>query len=104
MSVLSQAVSTFFASIIFGFLFNWKLSLVTLAFMPFIVLATIVSINIISNLSTSDRAATEQASKIAIEAISGIRTVVSLNQEKYFLQKYTQVLSEKIRYLFETLY
>ncbi|CAG2164999.1 unnamed protein product [Oppiella nova] len=96
MSVISQAVSTFLASCIFGFVFNWKLSLLTLAFMPFIIFSVMLSMRIVSKLSTTDKEATEQASKIAIEAISGIRTVVSLNQEKYFLQKYTQVLDDKI--------
>ncbi|CAG2103482.1 unnamed protein product, partial [Medioppia subpectinata] len=97
MSAISQAMSTFIASCIFGFFYNWKLSLVTLAFMPFIIFSVVVSMKIVSKHSTSDKEAAEKASKIAIEAIGGIRTVVSLNQQKYFLHKFTQVLAEKIK-------
>jgi ABC-type bacteriocin/lantibiotic exporter with double-glycine peptidase domain len=98
MSVLSQALSTFLASAIFGFVFNWKLSLLTLAFMPLIIIGTTFSIKIIGSHLTGDKKSTEKATKIAIEAISGIRTVASLHQEKYFLCKYTDVLEATLKY------
>jgi ATP-binding cassette subfamily B (MDR/TAP) protein 1 len=98
MSVVCQAISTFLASSIFGFLFNWRLSLVTLAFMPLTIFGATVAIKIISSHSISNKESTEKSAKIAIQAISAIRTVASLHQEKYFLSRYTRVLESNIKY------
>jgi ABC-type bacteriocin/lantibiotic exporter with double-glycine peptidase domain len=98
MSVICQAITTFVSSAIFGFVINWKLSLLTIASMPLIVIGSVISINIVSSQLTSDKEATEKSSKIAIEAIGGIRTVTSLHKEEYFLSKYIQILESKLKY------
>jgi ABC-type bacteriocin/lantibiotic exporter with double-glycine peptidase domain len=98
MSVICQAISTFIASATFGFVLNWNLSLLTLAFTPLIVAGTTISIRLIGSQLASDKKVTEEAAKIAIEVIGGIRTVASLHQEKYFLTKYTDVLQSKLKY------
>jgi ATP-binding cassette subfamily B (MDR/TAP) protein 1 len=65
--------------------------------MPLIIIGTFISTMIVSSQLSSDNQAIETASKIAIEAISNIRTVVSLNKQNYFLAKYTSVLESKLR-------
>jgi ATP-binding cassette subfamily B (MDR/TAP) protein 1 len=97
MSVIFQASSTIISSTIIGLIINWKLSLLTIALMPLIIIGTFISTMIVSSQLSSDNQAIETASKIAIEAISNIRTVVSLNKQNYFLAKYTSVLESKLR-------
>jgi ATP-binding cassette subfamily B (MDR/TAP) protein 1 len=97
MSVICQALSTIISSTIIGLIINWKLSLLTIALMPLIIIGTFISTMIVSSQLSSDNQAIETASKIAIEAISNIRTVVSLNKQNYFLAKYTSVLESKLR-------
>ncbi len=65
--------------------------------MPLLIIGTFISTMIVSSQLSSDNQAIETASKIAIEAISNIRTVVSLNKQNYFLAKYTSVLESKLR-------
>jgi len=97
MSVIFQASSTIISSTIIGLIINWKLSLLTIALMPLIIIGTFISTMIVSSQLSSDNQAIETASKIAIEAISNIRTVVSLNKQNYFLAKYTSALESKLR-------
>jgi ABC-type bacteriocin/lantibiotic exporter with double-glycine peptidase domain len=97
MSVICQALSTIISSIIIGLIINWKLSSLTIALMPLLIIGTFISTMIVSSQLSSDNQAIETASKIAIEAISNIRTVVSLNKQNYFLAKYTSVLESKLR-------
>ena len=97
MSVICQALSTIVSSTIIGLIINWKLSLLTIALMPLIIIGTFISTMIVSSQLSSDNQVVETASKIAIEAISNIRTVISLNKQNYFLAKYTSVLESKLR-------
>ncbi len=97
MSVICQAISTFIASAIFGFVINWNLSLFTIAFVPLMIIGVTFSTKIVSSQMSSDKEVTEKAAKIAIEAIGCIRTVASLHQEKYFLCKYIDVLDSNLK-------
>ncbi len=98
MSVILQAISTFVASAILGFVINWRLSLFTIAFVPLIVIGTTIATKIVSAQLSSDKEADEKATKTATEAIGGIRTVASLHKENYFLTKYIEILESKLKY------
>lgn len=99
MSVLAQAFSIFTTSAIFGFATNWKISLFTMLFMPIIVLGTIFSNKVSQSQLEGDKGVTEKASKLAVEAITNVRTVASLHQENYFINKYAVFLESNLRYV-----
>lgn len=99
MSVLAQAFSIFITSAIFGFVINWKISLFTMLFMPIIILGTIFSNKVSESQLEGDKGAAEKASKLAVEAITNVRTVASLHQENYFINKYTEFLQSNLRYV-----
>ena len=99
MSIMFQALSTFIAAAIFGFVSNWRISIVTMAFMPIIITAVAICTKVVSSQLKGDKFSTEKAAKLAVEAISNIRTVASLHQEEYFFEKYKNYLETQIRYV-----
>ena len=74
------------------------MSAVISAFMPFIVIGGAVAAKVDQLEMKSNKEANEKASKIALEAISSIRTVSSLHQEIYFFDKYVEILENKLKY------
>jgi ATP-binding cassette subfamily B (MDR/TAP) protein 1 len=63
---------------------DWKLGLVSSASIPLTLLATYLQSKIITGQAISDSASQEEATKIAIETITNIRTVASLGREAQF--------------------
>ena len=100
MSVMCQAFSTFVSSAILAFLTNWRLSAVISAFIPFIVIGGTFAAKADQLEMESNKEANEKSSKIALEAISSIRTVSSLHQEIYFFDKFVEILENKLKYSF----
>ncbi|XP_042901555.2 ATP-dependent translocase ABCB1 [Parasteatoda tepidariorum] len=92
MSTLFRALSTFVFGLILAMWFDQRLGGVTLAFIPFIFLSAYFQGRVVSGHSTSEKAGTEAASKVAIEAIESIRTVASLHQEENFYRQFCNAL------------
>ncbi|KAG8183767.1 hypothetical protein JTE90_002404 [Oedothorax gibbosus] len=91
-STALQALSTLVASIIIGLWFNYKIGIVVLCFIPLVLLATYLESRVISGHMLNEKSGTEQASKVAIEAIESIRTVASLHQEESFYNQFRNAL------------
>lgn len=64
--------------------------------MPLIAVASLISGSSYSSQTDNQNDPTEQSSKILIEVINSIRTVVSLHKEQYFLEKFKTTLSNNI--------
>ncbi|XP_071033679.1 ATP-dependent translocase ABCB1 isoform X2 [Parasteatoda tepidariorum] len=97
MSTLFQALSTFVFGIILAMWYDARLGGLTLAFMPFVLLGAYFEGIVVSGQSTSEKAGTEAASKVAIEAIESIRTVASLHQEKNFYHQFYSALLKPLK-------
>ncbi|OTF79659.1 ABC transporter sub-family B, mitochondrial-like protein, partial [Euroglyphus maynei] len=93
-SMMCQAISTLIFSIAMGFYYNWRLSLVSLALMPIVACASMISSSIYSQQASKDGITAEKSSKTAIEVMNSIRTVVSLHKEDYFYNIFNQTLIE----------
>ncbi|XP_035228451.1 ATP-dependent translocase ABCB1-like isoform X1 [Stegodyphus dumicola] len=91
-STLLQAISTLIVAITLGMWYNYKIGLVVLSFIPFVLLATYFESRIVSGHMASEKTGFEDASKVAIEALESIRTVASLHQEKRFYAKFRDAL------------
>ncbi|KAJ9579274.1 hypothetical protein L9F63_024620, partial [Diploptera punctata] len=86
--VILQATSTLAIGIILSFTWSWKMTLVSLVSVPVVFIAVFLESRVMHGQGLSEKKAIEAATKIAIEAISNIRTVVSLSREQLFLQRY----------------
>ena len=92
MAIILQAFSTFFTSAIVGFALNWQLSLVASIFIPFILIGSSIGASVDNWESKSNKESLEKSTKIAVEAIAGIRTVASLHREKHFSNLFSQIV------------
>nr|XP_040221248.2 multidrug resistance protein homolog 49 [Anopheles coluzzii]XP_040221249.2 multidrug resistance protein homolog 49 [Anopheles coluzzii] len=85
---LLQAASTICIGVGISFFYSWNLTLVSIVAIP----VTLASITLESRYSQTsslkEKQSQEGATKLAVEAISNIRTVASLGQEKHVLQRY----------------
>ncbi|KAK7047498.1 tRNA N6-adenosine threonylcarbamoyltransferase, partial [Halocaridina rubra] len=89
-----QAITTLGISIAIALYYDWRLGLVTFPFIPFVLIAVFLQSKILMGQSVTETKVLEEAGKIAIEAITNIRTVASLHQEKQFASLYSLALLE----------
>ncbi|KAM7343054.1 ATP-dependent translocase ABCB1-like [Cochliomyia hominivorax] len=87
-----QSLATLFLGVGLSLYYEWSLGLLALAFSPFILIATYLQRKVMAeeNMGTAD--ALEKCTKLAVEVVSNIRTVVSLGREEMFHQKYMEML------------
>ncbi|GFO24716.1 multidrug resistance protein 1 [Plakobranchus ocellatus] len=75
-------------AIIISFIYSWKLTLLIIGFMPFIVLGGLMQIRLLTGQAGQNKEALEGAGKIAVECIENVRTVASLLKEPEFFRLY----------------
>ena len=93
-AMMCQAVSTLIACILVGFIVNWKIALCGLALMPIVAIAAMASAKLYSGQAKQDGLTAQQASKVVIEVMNAVRTVVSLHKQQYFFDKFVATLDE----------
>ncbi|CAF4064719.1 unnamed protein product [Rotaria sp. Silwood2] len=77
---------------IISFIFGWKLSLVALAFIPFMVVGGFLHSYLIEGYSNRDSKAFERAGSLAFQAFQNIRTVRQLVMETQLINDYCHLL------------
>ncbi|XP_057588763.1 phosphatidylcholine translocator ABCB4 isoform X2 [Hippopotamus amphibius kiboko] len=87
-----QAVATFFAGFVVGFIRGWKLTLVIMAISPILGLSTAIWAKILSAFSDKELAAYAKAGAVAEEALGAIRTVIAFGGQKRELKRYQEHL------------
>ena len=87
----------FVIAIALGIYYNWKLGLVAAAFLPLMIGAAFLHMKIIMGVDAVEKKALERSSKLAVEAISNIRTVASSRSEESFLLMFISELREPHR-------
>ncbi|GFQ65371.1 ATP-dependent translocase ABCB1, partial [Trichonephila clavata] len=93
LSTLLQTVSTVITCVFIAVNYNYKLGGLVFAFVPLIVLAGYFEKRLTIGEILSDKASSEIASKVAVEAIESIRTVASLHQEEGFYVRFSDALA-----------
>ena len=88
-----HASFTLILSIITSLALEWRLGLVGCAFVPLVLIATFAQSKIVMGHDNVEKKALGKANKLAIEAISNIRTVASLRKENYFVEEYNKELA-----------
>lgn len=84
-----QALSSLVVGVSVAFIFSWSLTLVTLVTVPFVCLSIYLESRFMESSAMAEKAAIEKASQVAVEAISNVRTVTSLGQERNVLERYS---------------
>ncbi|XP_055083269.1 bile salt export pump-like [Periophthalmus magnuspinnatus] len=75
-------------AILMSFYFSWKLTMVILCFLPFIVLSGGFQAQMLTGFAKQDKAAMETAGRISGEALNNIRTIAGLGKEKLFVEMF----------------
>ncbi|KAI8127489.1 Multidrug resistance protein like protein 49 [Lucilia cuprina] len=87
--IMFQAFSSLAVGVIVAFIYSWNLTLVTLVTVPFVCLSIYLEAKVMESSAMAEKAAIEKASQVAVEAISNVRTVTSLGQERNVLERYS---------------
>lgn len=93
-AMMCQAMSTLICCVLVGFIFNWRLALFGLVLMPIVALSTMASSKLYAGQAKQDGHAAQISSKIVIEVMNAVRTVVSLHKQQFFYLKFSAALNE----------
>ncbi|CAL9131878.1 unnamed protein product [Musa acuminata var. zebrina] len=88
LALLVQNLSTVIAGFLIAIIANWELSLVIIVVIPLVGLQGYAQIKFLKGFSADAKAMYEQASQVASDAISSIRTVASFSAEKRMMDAY----------------
>ncbi|KAJ8737708.1 hypothetical protein PYW08_000303 [Mythimna loreyi] len=91
--LILQGVSSVVIGVIMGLVFNWKLTLVSTAFLPIMIGSIWLEGKMSRKSQADERAAMEAATGVATEAVVSIKTVQSLGIEPVFLEKFRESLT-----------
>lgn len=83
-----QAVSTIVTGVGIAIYISWKLTLISIACVPIILGTVFMETRMTATNVLNEKMAMEDGIKIAVEAISNIKTVASLGQEKYVIERF----------------
>jgi ATP-binding cassette, subfamily B (MDR/TAP), member 1 len=92
-----MAFSLTIASFIVGFTYSWKLSLVLVSVLPFIIIGGYFMIVALRTASVKNRQAYEKAGGIAEEIIYHIKTVASFANFENEIKRYDEKLQDSLR-------
>lgn len=91
MKLSFQTIVTVCLSLGYAFSSSWRLTLVILAMIPLLAASQVFAIGTLTGFSAKTKKAYEQSGRVANEAISNIRTVVTLAKESTFEGRYAHV-------------
>ncbi|GBG74818.1 hypothetical protein CBR_g19330 [Chara braunii] len=97
LSTSTQALVTVIAGLTVAFIASWRLSLVILAIVPIIGAAGVFQAQFIQGFSANAKLMYEQASKVANDAVSSIRTVAAFSAEDKVMGLYNERVVEPMR-------
>lgn len=92
-----QAASTLIIGIGISMYYTWKMTLVSVVSIPLVLAAVFFEARVMSGEGMQEKKKMEAATRIAVEAITNIRTVASLNKEELFFSKYCVELDHVAR-------
>ncbi|CAH0691940.1 unnamed protein product [Spodoptera exigua] len=87
-----QGIGSVGLALVLAMLFEYRLGLVALCFLPLIIIVIHQQIKATRRESYGNAKALESSTKIAIEAVSNVRTVVCLGRERMFVNEYVKQL------------
>ncbi|CAF1372782.1 unnamed protein product [Adineta steineri] len=97
LGVICETLSMSVFGFLLGFFYNWQLTITIV--IPFVILlvATIIDIRLSSWLKTQSDPIYSQASTLAVEVITNMRTVKQLSMENEVLRQYSNTIDQVLR-------
>ncbi|XP_031781202.1 ATP-dependent translocase ABCB1 isoform X2 [Nasonia vitripennis] len=92
-----QSCSTICLSIALAMYYEWRLGLVGMAFIPLIMIVTYVQGLLFRKETLNYHTSLESSTKIAVEAVGNVRTVIGLSREDTFCQSYMNSIRPSLR-------
>ncbi|XP_026745709.1 multidrug resistance protein 1B-like isoform X2 [Trichoplusia ni] len=92
-----QGVGSIGLALCLAMMFEYRVGLVALAFLPLVVFVVYQQSKAINQESFGNAKCLEESTKIAIEAVSNVRTVVCLGREAMFVREYVRALAPALR-------
>lgn len=96
-AVIFQSISILVATFIFAVYFNIKFSSVCAMFVAILLMSTVMQSRYAGKLAVTNRGFDSQLGKIVLESSANIKTLVSLHQEGYFMDKCESLLNRDRR-------
>uniref|UniRef100_A0A7E4VAT3 Multidrug resistance protein 1 n=1 Tax=Panagrellus redivivus TaxID=6233 RepID=A0A7E4VAT3_PANRE len=93
-AIVLQALGAIFSGVILAFVFCWRLTLVVIIILPFVVLSLYGSARAVNAAIYKEMSAYSAAGAVAEEMISGIRTVMSFNAQSFEADRYEKCLNK----------
>lgn len=90
--IVVQCLSTLIAGIIIAFVYEWRTSLISLALMPLLVLASALRAGFRTGLVNHGEKAYRDSQNLIMESMINIRTVVSFGVENTVMNKYNNMI------------
>lgn len=92
-----QSITTLILGVGLSMYYQWKLGLVALAFTPFILVSSYLQRKVMAQENMGTTKSMENCTKLAVEVVSNIRTVVSLGRENMFHEQYVALLTPSVQ-------
>lgn len=86
-AVIFQSISILVSTFIFAVYFNLKFSSICATFVAILLISTVMQARYAGKLALANRGFDSQVGKIVLESSANIKTLVSLHQEGYFIDK-----------------
>ncbi|KAM8712490.1 hypothetical protein ACLKA7_012923 [Drosophila subpalustris] len=91
-----QSIATIVLGVALAMYYEWSLGLVAIAFMPFILVSFYLQRTVMAQENMGNAKIMENTTKLAVEVVSNIRTVVSLGREDMFHRQYIDMLTPAV--------
>jgi len=96
-AVIFQSISILVSTFIFAIYFNLKFSSICAMFVAILLISTVMQARFAGKLAVANRGFDAQIGKIVLESSANIKTLVSLHQEGYFIDRCEQLLNKDRR-------
>jgi ATP-binding cassette subfamily B (MDR/TAP) protein 1 len=102
LSLIVQNVVCLTLGVTLGLFFDWRIGLITIGFVPIMVIMSGIHWKMIKNLSAHDEFIESQAGSILSESVCNTKTIYSYNMQAKVVDMYTAILMSKDKSLKKT--
>ena len=88
----AQSISTVLIGIIGGFIYNWTLSLINLAFLPFFIVLVMLLFKIMTTFANVDDDVNTKVGSMISECVNNTVTIYSYNMQNHLKEKNGQII------------
>ena len=92
----AQAISALIAALTIGFIHEWRITLIMIAFLPLIIMGNIVQAKVVGDFTVFDKYV-EEAAKALVQSTTNIRTVTALGIHSIFIDMFNKPLFTRHR-------